>query len=94
VLDKMGIDASDFFRTFMVPGMFHCRGGLGTDRFDALTPVVAWTELGIVPNTIYSSRIEGGEVVRTRPLCPWPAVAHYRGEGNPDDAENFECRSD
>ncbi len=92
VVDDMGSETGTYFRTFMVPGMFHCRGGLGTDRFDAITPVVAWVELGVVPETILAARIEGGTIVRTRPLCPWPAVARYRGEGDQDAAENFICR--
>ena len=28
----------------------------------------------------------------TRPLCPWPQVAVYKGSGSTDDAVNFECR--
>ena len=28
----------------------------------------------------------------TRPLCPWPQVAVYKGSGSTDDAANFECR--
>ena len=29
--------------------------------------------------------------VRTRPLCPWPKVAHYKGSGSTDEAANFAC---
>jgi feruloyl esterase len=29
---------------------------------------------------------------RSRPLCPHPKSAHYKGSGNPEEAENFECR--
>ena len=29
---------------------------------------------------------------RSRPLCPYPQHAHYKGSGNPDLAESFECR--
>src|ERR1700682_1832607 len=32
-----GLGTPDFFRLFMVPGMFHCRGGVGPDRLDAMT---------------------------------------------------------
>lgn len=31
------------------------------------------------------------ETVRTRPLCAWPKVARYSGEGSTDDAANFNC---
>ncbi len=32
-----------------------------------------------------------GYVARTRPLCPYPAVATYTGKGSIDDAANFQC---
>ncbi|MDR3428775.1 tannase/feruloyl esterase family alpha/beta hydrolase, partial [Silvimonas sp.] len=28
---------------------------------------------------------------RTRPLCPWPGHAHYKGRGSLEDAANFAC---
>ena len=37
VLATMGDSTGDFFRLFMVPGMFHCGGGVGTSQFDATT---------------------------------------------------------
>ena len=83
--------AADVYRLFMVPGMFHCRGGLGTDRFDALTPLVNWVEGGMAPDHIQAARVEDGEVTRTRPLCPYPQVAQYTGAGSIDDASNFVC---
>jgi feruloyl esterase len=30
-------------------------------------------------------------VARTRPLCPFPQVAKYKGSGSIDDAANFSC---
>lgn len=82
----------DFFRLFMVPGMFHCRGGIGPDRFDALTPLINWVEGGRAPDTIVASQLEGDTVVRTRPLCPYPLVARHGGTGSPDQAASFSCR--
>jgi feruloyl esterase len=38
-----------------------------------------------------SSKVEEGRVVRTRPLCPYPQMARYKGSGSPDDAANFQC---
>ena len=92
VRQTMGSETtSDFYRLFMVPGMFHCGGGLGTDRFDALTPLVNWVEGGAAPDQIPAARVERGEVTRTRPLCPYPQVAAYLGAGSIDDAKNFAC---
>ena len=28
----------------------------------------------------------------TRPLCPYPQVAQYKGSGSIDEAANFVCR--
>jgi feruloyl esterase len=81
----------DFFRLFMVPGMTHCRGGTGTDRFDAQAAVEAWVERGVAPASIAASRIENGNVTRTRPLCPYPQTARYDGSGDPNDTANFVC---
>ena len=80
-----------FFRLFMAPGMGHCRGGPGPDRFDALSALEAWVEEGRAPERIVASKVEDGEVVRTRPLCPYPQVARWTGDGSTDDAANFRC---
>jgi Tannase and feruloyl esterase len=91
VVEKMGASTGDFFRLFMVPGMFHCGGGVGTSQFDAATPVVKWVEAGTAPGRLEASRVVAGKVVRTRPLCAYPQVARYQGSGSIDDAANFSC---
>ena len=77
-----------FFRLFMAPGVDHCRGGVGPDRFDALTAVMAWRERGQAPDRLIAATANGN---RTRPLCPHPRVARYSGTGSSDDAANFQC---
>jgi len=91
-LARNGPGTPDFFRLFMVPGMFHCRGGVGTDRFDAMTALINWVETGRAPAMLNAARVEQGRVVRTRPLCPYPQVARHRGTGSIDEAANFVCR--
>jgi feruloyl esterase len=91
VMDKMGTSTADFFRLFMVPGMFHCGGGVGTSVFDVATPLVNWVESSTPPDRIEASRVVTGKVVRTRPLCDYPLVARYRGSGSVDEAANFSC---
>ena len=91
VVDTMGPSTSDFFRLFMVPGMFHCSGGVGTSQFDMSTPEVRWVEEGKAPARIEASRVTAGKVVRTRPLCPYPQTARYNGTGSIDDTANFTC---
>ena len=88
---QMGPSTPDFFRLFMVPGMFHCRGGVGVSTFDALAPVVQWVEKAIPPDQIIGSRVVDDKVIRTRPLCPYPQVAKYNGSDSIDDAKNFAC---
>ncbi|HAJ76908.1 MAG TPA: tannase/feruloyl esterase family alpha/beta hydrolase [Gammaproteobacteria bacterium] len=81
----------NFFRLFMVPGMGHCSGGPGPDRFDALSALENWVEHGIAPESITASKIVDGEVTRTRPLCVFPEVATYSGRGSTDEADSFYC---
>ena len=79
----------DWYRLFMVPGMFHCRGGDVPDQFDMLPDIVAWVEEGRAPERIIASQLEGDKVLRTRPLFPYPAVARYSGTGDVNDAANW-----
>lgn len=81
----------DFFRLFMVPGMAHCAGGVGPDRHDPVTAIVNWVEKGQAPSSITASKVVDGKVTRTRPLCAYPQVARYSGQGSIDDAANFRC---
>jgi len=87
-----GVDATrSFFRFFPAPGMAHCGGGAGPNTFDALAALDAWVEKGLAPDSIPASHATNGGVDRTRPLCAYPAVAHYNGTGSVDDAANFSC---
>ncbi|HYK62152.1 MAG TPA: tannase/feruloyl esterase family alpha/beta hydrolase [Bryobacteraceae bacterium] len=88
---KNGPDTTEFFRLFMVPGMSHCGGGIGPDRHDPMTAMVNWVEKGKAPDSMVANRVVDNKVVRTRPLCPYPQVARYGGQGSIDDAANFHC---
>jgi len=87
-----GPDATSFMRLFMVPGMAHCAGGIGPDQYDAVTAVIDWVETGKAPDALVAKKIVDGSVTRSRPLCPYPQVARYDGDGSIDDAANFVCR--
>ena len=91
VAAKHGKDTADFVRLFMVPGMAHCGGGVGPDRNDAVTAVIDWVEKGQAPDLLIASKVTNGQTVRTRPLCPYPQVARYKGQGSIDDAASFSC---
>lgn len=81
----------DFARLFMVPGMWHCRGGLAPDTFDKEDVIAKWVEHGVVPDTIIASHKTNGVVDMTRPLCPYPKIAQWKGTGSTNDAANFAC---
>lgn len=90
VVEKAGgaSQVQESYRLFMVPGMGHCGGGEGPNRFDMLGALEQWTEQGQAPARIIASSADGQ---RTRPLCPYPQVAKYKGSGSTDDAANFTC---
>jgi feruloyl esterase len=72
--------------------MAHCGGGEGPNAFDPLAALEQWVENGHAPAMITASRRTDGKVDRTRPLCPYPQVAKYRGSGSIDEAANFTCQ--
>jgi feruloyl esterase len=83
--------ARDAVRLYMVPGMGHCSGGDGPTNFDAFAALERWRDAGVAPDAITATRSRNGTVVRSRPLCPYPKRATYRGSGSTDDAANFTC---
>jgi hypothetical protein len=103
----MGGDAAtqEFFRLFMVPGMFHCSGGAGAFAIDYLKYLEDWVERGKAPDKMIGAHVRGlnwlqafqlkfpldpaAPVDFTRPVYPYPLTVKYKGKGNPDDAVNF-----
>jgi hypothetical protein len=85
--------ASDFVRVFPVPGMCHCGGGQATDQFDAFSSLVKWVEKGAPPESLSATAGQGSPWPgRQRPICAYPKVARYKGAGNPELADSFQCR--
>jgi feruloyl esterase len=81
-----------FARLFMVPGMNHCGGGPATSQFDAFAALVDWVENRKAPNSITGTAPASTPWPgRTRPLCAYPAYARYKGKGDINVAESFEC---
>jgi feruloyl esterase len=95
VLEKLGgaSKVMDNYRLFMVPGMGHCGGGDGTDTFDKRVILEQWVEQKKAPEQIVASHMSGGKADKTRPLCPYPQVAVYKGTGDTNDAANFSCKA-
>ena len=71
--------------------MGHCGGGEGPSVFDKVGPLEPWVELGRAPDVMIAAHVTGGKTDRTRPLCPYPQVAKYKGTGSIDEAANFVC---
>jgi feruloyl esterase len=94
VVDTMGGAAktSDNIRLFLVPGMGHCGGGEGPNVFDKVDAMEQWVEQAKAPEQMIASHSTAGKVDRTRPLCPYPQIAQYKGSGSIDDAKNFVCK--
>ncbi len=85
-------------RLFMVPGMAHCAGGSGPNAFDPLTAMEAWVERGVAPDSIVAVKFENNNpaapIKRSMPLCPFPAMARFDGEGRVEDAASWSCAAD
>jgi feruloyl esterase len=80
--------AKDSVRLFLAPGVLHCGGGPGPDRFDLLTALEQWVERGNPPASIIATKADSP---MSRPLCPYPQVAVYNGTGDTNDAASFRC---
>lgn len=94
VVEQLGgpSETAQSVRLFMVPGMNHCGGGEGPNVFSMTSALARWVEDGKAPDQVPASHLTGGKVDRTRPLCPYPQMAQYKGTGDPNDAANFVCR--
>ena len=90
--------AQQQLRYYIVPGMDHCSGGEGVSQFDTLGTIDDWATTGRAPHAIVASRPAqaGGPpgapaAPLSRPLCPYPLVAKYDGEGDTALASSFDC---
>lgn len=93
VVEAVGKKANSSVRLFMVPGMGHCQGGDGTDKFDMAKAMLDWVTTNKAPERIEASHMTSGKVDKTRPLCPYPQVAVYKGSGSTGEAANFTCKA-
>ena len=93
VLDRMGGKQEDFVRLFMAPGMGHCQGGAGPSQVNWMAALERWRESGAAPDRIEAARVQNNRVDMTRPLCPYPQIAVYKGVGSTNDSANFACKA-
>jgi feruloyl esterase len=76
-------------RLFVLPGVYHCRGGPGADQFDAVGALDAWVEHDKAPTALVATRADGA---LARPICEYPALPRYKGKGDPNAADSFVCK--
>lgn len=102
VVDLLGENKiKDNVKLYVVPGMSHCSGGNGVFQIDWLSAMEEWIENDRTPGTLPGVRPDvipgafGAPPVSgngfTRPLCPYPEIAGYKGSGDDRDSANFEC---
>jgi feruloyl esterase len=96
-----------FMRLYMAPGVQHCGGGPGANAFgqsalrsdpqhDIHEALEQWVEKDTAPERIIATKFvnpadHSKGAAMTRPLCPYPQFAKYKGTGDTSDAANFEC---
>lgn len=98
----------EFFRLFMVPGMGHCRRGVGADAIDYLDVLERWVEHGEAPQAVLAHKLvkeqsylglprpryplNADEYTWRRPVLAFPDVAVYSGHGDWKDPANWKAR--
>lgn len=80
--------ASTNYRLFLAPGVGHCAGGPGADVLPLIQSIEEWDRTGRAPETLIGTKRDGS---LTRKHCAWPKVAHYKGSGDANDPNNWDC---
>lgn len=89
--EKRDASVRDYFRFYLMPGVFHCAGGPGPDRVDWLQAIEQWVEHGNAPSDLVATKVDDGRIAKTRPLCVYPERAEYQG-GDPNQVGSYSCR--
>jgi len=84
-------DTQRFARLFMAPGVAHCAGGDGPQPRGLFEALTKWVEQGEAPDRLQSVKSLPSGATRTRPLCMYPTVARWTGQGSTDEIDNFRC---
>lgn len=72
-------------------------------KYNVRTALELWVEKGTAPAAIIATKEAVGQPgagsappapAMTRPLCPFPQVAKFKGSGNTNSAENFVCAAE
>ena len=106
IVSKIGKQRADaFYRLFMAPGVNHCGGGPGAFNFGGATPALAhdpqhdvvaaldaWVTQKKAPEVLIGTHLDDAKKPdRTRPICPFPLEAKFKGAGDINEVSNFSC---
>lgn len=84
-----------FVRYYIAPGVGHCEGGPGAGQSDLLAALDAWVTRDTAPGTLSATKVEGGVVQASRPLCRFPQYPRYTGPAGDSAAAamaaNYTC---
>jgi feruloyl esterase len=80
---------------FGLPGLKESNAGN-----NVILALQGWVEQGKAPDTITATKYgelpdhhaDPHTIEMTRPLCPYPQQAHYKGKGSISEAASFICR--
>ena len=90
-------NSQNWLRAFMIPGLWHCRGGSGPTNTDEvmIEAIANWVEKGEAPDSVVASRVTPAKgLERTFRLCAEPKRAMLKKPGlDPKSADNWECRA-
>lgn len=98
---RTGAAAAAQTRLFLLPGVAHCAGGNGPGNADYLSALDRWTESGTAPDTLVVTKPKSiyramaglsTDSLMTRPVCAWPKVARYTGQGDVNLPASYSCR--
>jgi len=79
-------------------GQTHAILGTAQRDGDVLTALEHWVEMKKAPGQLLATKFDQDDpkkrVLRTMPLCPFPAMASYKGSGDVVDQANWSCAAD
>jgi len=103
-------ETDSFLRFYLAPGVQHCADGPGSDWFgensdwsrdDAghslRVSLEEWVEKGKEPASVVATKYADAakkDAKMSRPLCPYPQTAVYKGSGDSNQAANFSCKAE
>lgn len=88
----MGDSTDSFVKLYLSSGSKHGHGGDGPYVNESFAALRAWVKKGTTPDALIFKQPDEktGEILRSRPVFPYPAITRYTGKGDVNDAANFE----